>query len=229
MAGKSGTQDTRAALEQRLGHTFNDRDLLALALTHASAAGKGPDNERLEFLGDRVLGLVIAEMLYHRFPEEPEGRLARRQAALVERDALARIANHLDLARAAVLGRGGHELDRANATVMADLCEAVIGALYLDGGLSPAAALIRALWAPLMEEAAGRPPVDPKTALQEWAQGHGLPLPSYETVAQEGPSHEPLFRVAVSLPGYERATGEGSSKRVAAKQAAEAMLEKVQG
>ncbi len=230
--------DLRDALAGPLGHRFADEGLLREALTHpsATAAGRGSRGtrraagrpyERLEFLGDRVLGLVVAHMLYAAFPRESEGALAKRLAALVRRDTVARVARSLGLGDHLVLSRGEAESGgRSSPTVLADALEAVIGALYLDGGLPAAEAFVRRRWQPLLQEDV-RPPQDAKTALQEWAQGAGLPLPDYELVASEGPPHSPLFRVAVHVAGLPPARGTGRSKQAAQQAAAAAMLERI--
>jgi ribonuclease-3 len=213
-------------LADRLGHRFRDRRLLRDALRHPSvvATSHATPYERLEFLGDRVLGLVIAELLMRRFPTEPEGHLARRLAAHVRREALAEVAQSIDLGRHLMLSRG-EEVGggRTNAGTLADCMEAVIGALYVDGGLPVAARFIHERW----EERVGQrqPPRDPKTALQEWAQGRGLPLPRYETVSAEGPDHAPAFTVSVSIEGHPGASAVGASKRAAERAAAEALLD----
>ncbi len=221
-----------AALTEALGHRFAQPDLLRRALTHPSAIGaaarqreRGQDGyERLEFLGDRVLGLVIADLLFRRFTDENEGALAKRFAMLVRRESLARVAQAVDLGRHLLLSRGEMEAGgRESRTLLADACEAVIGALYLDGGLEAAADFVRRYWEPLMAEDL-RPPQDAKTALQEWAQGAGLPLPVYRTVRTEGPPHEPLFAVEVQVQGQAPATGTGRSKRAAEQIAAETLL-----
>lgn len=219
-------------LARRLGHRFANPSLLTQALTHPSVVqGRAPRRatpyERLEFLGDRVLGLVVADMLFHRFPTEPEGALARRHAALVRREALARVALVIGLPEHLVLSRGEEEAGgRANPGLLADACEAVIGALFADAGFAVAQEFVRGAWTPLMDEAAA-PPKDAKTALQEWAQGRGKKLPVYTTVGMEGPPHEPTFKVSVEVEGVETVTAEGASKRVAEQAAATAMLEKV--
>ncbi len=210
-----------------VGHSFKDKDLLHHALVHSSAsAGRGAATyERLEFLGDRVLGLVVAEMIYRRFPVEPEGDLARRHAALVRREALARVADAAGLGQYIVMSRGEEDAGgRANPAILADVCEALLGALYLDGGLQAAAAFIEAHWPAMMEEALA-PPKDAKTALQEWAQSRGLPLPLYDTVDLKGPDHSPVFTVRVTVQGFPPAEASGASKRVAAQAAARALLE----
>jgi ribonuclease-3 len=217
-----------AALQAELGHDFGDQRLLSLALRHASAApalGRhGASNERLEFLGDRVLGLCVAELLCETFPNDSVGELARRHAQLASGEALERVARAIDLPRHIHVARGTHESDGApNPGIIADACEAVIAALYLDGGLGPAQAFVRRAWAPLLAEARTAPK-DPKTALQEWAQGLGLALPVYEEVGREGPAHQPMFVIRVSLSDGRTASASGPSKRVAEAQAAKALL-----
>lgn len=227
-----GEAAARKELTERLGHAFARPELLAQALTHPSVVhGRAPRKvtpyERLEFLGDRVLGLVVAEMLFHTFPDEAEGALARRHAALVRRESLARVAAVLDLGTAVELSKGEEETGgRANPALLADACEAVIGALFADAGFDIAAVFVRSHWRPLMEESAA-PPKDAKTALQEWAQGLGKPLPVYTTVGMDGPPHDPVFKVSVAVDGTETVTGSGSSKRAAEQAAAAALLGKV--
>jgi len=224
----SGAASDLDLLSDRLGHAFAKPALLREALTHPSASGrrggKSLNYQRLEFLGDRVLGLIVAELLYREFPREPEGDLARRLAALVREETLAQVAEDLELGEFMVIA-GSEEGagERANPSLLSDVCEAAIGALYLDGGLEAARAFIERCWRPLLA-ADLEPPQDAKTALQEWAQGRGLPLPSYREVAREGPDHEPRFTVAVSVAGHEAAEGEGRSKRAAEQAAAERLL-----
>jgi len=221
-----------ARLTARLGHEFHDATLLRCALTHASAT-RGPARdqisyERLEFLGDRVLGLVIARLLFQRFPAEPEGDLARRLAALVRKETLAEVAGQIALGRYIDFGPG--EIDGSSAenpSVLADACEAVIGALYLDGGLTAAERFVVPYWTPYLE-AEHRPPQDAKTALQEWAQSRALPLPSYHEIAREGPPHEPLFTVEVRVEGQHPATAQGRTKRIAEQAAAESLLARLE-
>ncbi|MCU0837530.1 MAG: ribonuclease III [Rhodospirillales bacterium] len=218
-----------AELETVLGHSFADLSLLRLALRHASAGlaagGHGTSNERLEFLGDRVLGLCVSELLCETFPNDSVGELARRHAQLVSGDALERVARAIGLPPFIRVGRGGgHEANSApNPNIIADACEAVIAALYLDGGLAAAAAFVRQAWAPLLAEAQVAPK-DPKTALQEWAQGQGLSLPVYEEVSREGPDHQPVFVIRVRLGDGRQASAAGPSKRLAEAQAAKALL-----
>ncbi len=225
--------DDRVELvSQALEYHFRRQELLEDALTHPSASqGRGAKRrsayERLEFLGDRVLGLVVAEMLFRHFPEENEGALARRHAALVRREALARVAAVLGVDQALLLSKGEEEGGgRHNPSMLADACEAVLGAVFADGGLEPAARIIRRHWQVMMAESA-TPPKDAKTALQEWAQGHGKPLPRYETLGIEGPPHDPKFLVAVTVDGLAPVTGRGASKRAAEQVAAAALLGRV--
>jgi ribonuclease-3 len=214
-------EDRLGRLAEALGHRFADPSLLRLALTHSSASGRGlAANERLEFLGDRVLGLVVADMLYRRFAGEEEGDLARRFAVLVSRESLAQVAGQIGLAPYLALARGEEDSGgRGNPAILADACEAVIAALYLDGGLPAAHRFIERQWAALVEQDR-RPPQDAKTALQEWSQAAGRKLPSYVVIASEGPAHEPLFTIEVRVEGLPPATGIGRSKRAAEQAAA---------
>ncbi|MBL8560090.1 MAG: ribonuclease III [Hyphomonadaceae bacterium] len=213
--------------ETRLGRRFRKKALLREALTHSSAAeGKAaePDYERLEFLGDRVLGLVAAEHLHAMFPDDGEDKLAARFNALVNRDACARAARRAGLGAHLVLSAaeartGGREKD----TILADACEALIAALYLDGGMKAARAFIETYWA---EEfaAPGDVPRDPKTALQEWTASKKRPNPRYDVVERSGPDHAPRFVVEAVVEGLETMRGEGGSKRDAEREAARAAL-----
>jgi ribonuclease-3 len=225
------------ALADTFGHRFARPDLLREALTHPSASPPGAGRslrarparqrgyERLEFLGDRVLGLVVADLLYNTFPQEDEGALAKRLAALARKDTLAQVATAAGLGAHLVLSKAESQAGgRQNPTLLADACEAVIGALYLDGGLAAAAGFIRGYWQPLMA-AEERPPQDAKTALQEWAQGAALPLPVYRTVRTEGPPHDPLFAVEVQVQGQPAVTATGRTKRTAEQAAATRLLQ----
>lgn len=217
-----------ASLIEALGHRFERSELLAEALTHPSArARRGAPKrgyERLEFLGDRVLGLIVAELLWRRFPEEAEGALTRRHTSLVRRETLTSIAKDVGLGAHIVLSAGEEAAGaRANPSVLADVCEAVIAALYLDGGLAAAARFVGRWWEPRLTKL-GAPPRDPKTALQEWAQARGRALPAYRTVATEGPAHRRTFTVTVSVDGLPPATASGPSKRAAEAAAAAAAL-----
>jgi len=215
-------------LFELLGHRFADPKLLAEALTHSSAhARRGSPRqsyERLEFLGDRVLGLVVAELLWRRFPEEAEGELTRRHTGLVRRESLVEVARALGLGAFVILSQGEAQAGaRDTPSVLADACEAVIAALYLDGGLEAARAFVHRYWEPLLQGTA-TPPRDAKTALQEWAQGRGRGLPTYETVSVAGPAHKRVFTVSARVEGAEPATASGSSKRAAETAAAAELI-----
>ena len=238
VSSKTGPTDDSTArdpadLAQRLGHAFVRPELLQEALTHPSAAVRRDDGtgensyQRLEFLGDRVLGLVIADVLLRKFPGEAEGALALRHVDLVRRESLADVGRRLDIGHYLRLAKGEAAAgERDNPALQADACEAVIGALYLDGGLPAARAVIEAYWAPLLA-AAQQPPQDAKTALQEWAQARGMALPDYQEVARSGPAHEPVFTVEVRLDGEKTERGEGRSKRLAEQVAAERLLNRL--
>ncbi len=227
----AGADADLGTLERALGHTFAERELLQRAVLHSSAATRGDrGNERMEFLGDRVLGLVIAEDLIARFGKETEGDLAKRLAHLVKRDTLAPIAEALDLGQYLSLAKGDDEQDnRRNPNILSDALEAVIAALYLDAGLDAARRFILAHWRPLLEgAAAAAPPRDAKTSLQEWALARALPLPDYRVVRQEGPPHDPRFVVEVSVTRLPPRQGSGRSKREAEHKAAAALLADIQ-
>ncbi len=221
----SAARDARlAAAQAALDHGFSRPELLVEALTHPSAEARGGGYERFEFLGDRVLALVVADMLLAAFPGENEGALAKRLAELVRRETLAKVAASLDFGGFLTLSKGEEETGgRANPTVLADALEAAIGALYLDGGLAPAEAFVRRHWTAPME-AAEHPPEDAKTRLQEWVQGKGRPLPEYTTTGVEGPPHSPTFTVEVRIAGQPPASATGPSKRAAEQAAAAALL-----
>lgn len=211
-------------LERRLGHVFTDRGLLKRALTHASADSQ-QSNERLEFLGDRVLGLVIAARIFGRFPADDEGAMALKYNALVRRETCARVAEaagvpgHLILA-ASEADSGG----RRKAAILGGACEALIAALYLDGGMEAAQRFILEYWE--QEFAALDADMrDAKTALQEWAQARvGRGHPEYRVVSREGPDHAPRFTVRVTVSGEPPQTGDGTTKREAEQAAAKRML-----
>ena len=220
----------------RLDHTFARPELLAEALTHRSALDRQPDlktayphgNERLEFLGDRVLSLAMADLLLRRFPHEHEGDLARRHAALVRATTLAEIAGEIGLA--AELGLGDSELQSATVrpTILADALEAVLGAVFLDAGFAVALSCIEQLWGERLSALLAAPR-DAKTSLQEWTQARRLPLPAYREVGREGPPHAPLFVVDVAIKGHEPSRGRAGSKREAERLAAVALLERLVG
>ena len=215
-------------LETRIGHVFADKAILERALTHISAAspkqGRGGSYQRLEFLGDHVLGLAVSDMLYRAFPKADEGELSRRLADLVRRDTCADVARAIDLGAALKLGNSESNAGgRKRTATLADVCEALIGAVFIDGGYAAAAGLIERLW----QERMLKPPAqlrDAKTMLQEWAQGRGLPAPVYREVERTGPHHSPKFRVAVDISDKPPAEGLGTSKRAAEQAAAAAML-----
>jgi ribonuclease-3 len=216
-------------LLDRIGYRFADETLLEKALTHISAlSGKARSGsyQRLEFLGDRVLGLVISDMLFRAYPRADEGELSKRLADLVRKETCADVARAMEIGGSLRLGSSESNAGgRRRIAILADVCEALIGAVYLDGGYEAAAALIDKFWSERLH-ALARPPRDAKTTLQEWAQGRGLPTPAYREVQRTGPHHNPEFRVAVDLPGKEATEGTGRSKRAAEQAAAAAMLER---
>lgn len=215
-----------AALEARLSHRFADAGLLMRALRHSSAIGRNEEslsNERLEFMGDRVLGLVVAEWLLRDFPEATEGELAVRYNGLVRKEACAVVAGSIGLGEFLVLGSGEDKAGgRKKPAILADACEAVIAALYLDGGLSPARKFIEAEWARFLSEPTQR--ADAKTSLQEWSQKRGRGIPVYTATNRSGPDHAPMFEVQVEINGLKPLGGSGTSKRIAEQAAARAML-----
>ena len=217
--------DLAKFIQEKLGHAPRDHSLFDQALTHASA--DGASYERLEFLGDRVLGLVVASWLYERFPSEPEGKMSRRYNALVARETCADVGRALELPPFILLGKQARE-DNANLSdnVVGDVVEAIIGAIYLDGGLDRAEAFVRANWAPFLD-GQRKAPEHPKSALQERAAERKLGVPVYELISRFGPHHAPRFRVKVSLGGRGEAEAEGDSKQEAETAAAAALLEKL--
>jgi ribonuclease-3 len=216
------------ALEERIGYRFKDLTLRDSALTHISALkgarNRGASYQRLEFLGDHVLGLVISDLLYRAFPKADEGELSRRLADLVRKETCAEIACSINLGSAIHLGSSeANAGGRKRPAILADVCESLIGGVYLDGGYPAAEALVAKLWEVRMQATA--PPLrDPKTVLQEWAQARGLPTPVYREVGRTGPDHDPVFRVAVQLPNFAPAEGTARSKRAAEQSAAAAMM-----
>jgi ribonuclease III len=220
-----------SALESRLGHHFRDRDLASLALTHLSAhSAAGPQRaqsyQRLEFLGDRVLGVVIADRLYSTFPHASEGELSMRLAKLVRRETCAEIAAEWDVGPHVMLGQGeARGGGRKKTAILSDVCESLIGAVFVDGGYEAARALVIRAWGTRITVDA-EPPRDAKTALQEWAQARALAAPRYEEVERSGPAHAPHFVMRVALAGYEPEQGAASSKRVAEQAAARAFLDR---
>ena len=234
-AALDGQKETRrrrrrgdGSLEERIGYRFKDATLLDSALSHISSL-KGSRNragsyQRLEFLGDHVLGLVISDMLFRAFPRADEGELSRRLADLVRKETCADMARAIDLGAAIRLGSSeANAGGRKRPAILADVCEALIGAVYLDGGFPAAEGLVGRMWEQRLRSTA-QPLRDPKTVLQEWAQARGLPTPAYREVARSGPDHDPEFRVAVHLAKFAPAEGLGRSKRAAEQAAAAAMM-----
>jgi ribonuclease III len=213
-------------LEKILGHTFSDKELVLGALTHSSAGGE-KNYERLEFLGDRVLGLVISEILFEKFPNEKEGDLAKRLAALAQGELLAEIAAEMGLGPHVILSQAEAQAGGAeNENILGDVFEALIGALYLDAGYPVCRALIEKQWSSRFD-AMKAPPQHPKTIVQEWAQGKGLPLPTYKIVNQRGPDHEPIFEVELVVKGCAAARAEGHSRQEAEKEAARIFVQQM--
>lgn len=207
-----------------------DHPLIQQALTHSSSvtnshAAKSASYERLEFLGDRILGFFIADMLYAHFPDESEGDLAKRFSALVNQGTLADIARAMNLEQRlhiAAKERHAHQ-GEPSPSVLSDVVEALIAALYLIDGLDYAGEFVHYYWGPLLKNVKA-PPQEAKTTLQEWAQARALPLPVYKLVERTGPDHRPEFIVSVTVEGYAPAHGQGASKQAAEKAAAEALL-----
>lgn len=215
-------------LQARLGHTFADPDLLERALTHSSAVSPGKRIERsyqrLEFLGDRVLGLVVADMLYKRYAASNEGELSRSLNTLVRKETCADIARQLNLGPDMILGdsearSGGADKD----AILGDVTEAIIGAIYLDGGLEPARVFIERHFEDYLSDGQSNR-ADAKTTLQEWAQARGLEPPAYVLVERTGPDHAPQFTIGVNLAGFDRLEATGPSKKVAEHRVAEQFL-----
>jgi ribonuclease-3 len=229
-AGAKAAAAATAALEARIGHKFADPLLLATAFTHVSALkparSRGESYQRLEFLGDHVLGLIVSDMLYRAFPNADEGELSKRLADLVRKESCADVAKSLGLVDDIKLGQVGASASaKLRKSVLGDICEALIGAIFLDGGYQAAAQFVERNWLERMRKPR-RPLRDPKTVLQEWAQSKGMPTPVYREVERTGPHHDPQFRVAVELPGLAPAEGLGGSKRAAEKVAASVMIER---
>ncbi len=217
-----------AALAAALGHSFADIGLLEEAVTHPSAGARRGrrrrDYDRLEFLGDRVLGLAVADILHRRYPSDAAGELARRFNALVRQQSLARMAEALGLGAYVRLSRSERQSGGARKpAILADVFEAVIAALYIDGGLAAAQNFLGTCLAPSLDEVASAAK-DAKTALQEWAAARGLPTPVYAVAVREGPPHAPMFTVSVTVAGHDPAAGKGGSKRTAEQIAARALL-----
>ncbi len=218
------------AFEDRLGHRFAAPDLLMQALTHPSVSGDTrPSNQRLEFLGDRVLNLILAEALFRDDPQASEGQLAPRYNVLVRKETLAEVGRQIGLGDAVRLGRsemmsGGRRKD----AMLADAMEAVLAAIYLDAGLDAARAVVQTHWAERIGDAEAQAR-DAKTALQEWAQARGERPPLYALVARDGPDHAPVFTIEAQLATGEVARATASPKRQAEQAAAQALLDRLEG
>lgn len=215
------------ALEKSVGYKFKDPSLLDRALTHSSLSAKGNgvrDLERLEFLGDRVLGLMVAEELWRRYPDLDEGELAPRLNALVRKETCAKAAKALGLDQFVRLSSVEEEAGgREKNAILGDVCEAFLGALYIDGGLSAAQGVFGLFWKANLEKLSKRHK-DAKTTLQEWSQERKLGVPVYNVKENRGPAHEPLFVIEVLVKGFGAASGQGSSKRSAQMEAAKSFL-----
>ena len=228
-------QDEFRALEATLGYRFHDQGLLEHALTHRSrahedASGGVVDNESLEFLGDAVLGLIIADRLFREFPDQDEGWKSKARATLVSATSLARVGEGLGLGNHLLLGRGEEKTGgRRKPSLIADTFEAVVAAIYLDGGLAAADGFVEGLFRGLIEElrsgpASGGVGSDHKSALQEWLQSHDRPLPVYRLAGERGPDHDKVFEVEVMVGGASVGRAEGRTKKEAEQRAAEAAL-----
>ncbi len=217
------------SFQTSLGYVFRDSSLLRRALTHSSVRASHPelgDNERLEFLGDRVLGLAAAELLSDSFSDASEGELARRLNTLVRMETCAEVAQELQIGACLILGEGEDESGgRGKQTILANACEAVLGAVFLDGGYGEARSLVRRHWTSHLSDEADVV-VDAKSTLQEWAQRKHMALPRYQEVHRQGPDHAPSFTTEVHIEGVPPATGTGNSKRAAEQAAARSFLER---
>jgi len=214
-------------LENALGHVFADRSLLDQALTHISSLetpGRLASYQRLEFLGDRVLGLAVADMLFKAYPDDEEGAMSRRLSDLVRKETCAAVANEWGVGPHVKLGLGEAQSGgRKRLTTLGDVCEALIGGVFLDAGYDKARAVVERGWQARLH-APIRPPSDAKTILQEWAQARALKAPTYRLVARTGPDHNPRFVIAVDIETQLSAEGEGRSKRLAEQAAASAFM-----
>ena len=214
-------------LSDRLGYVFNDQAWLKVALTHSSArvgTKPGEDNERLEFLGDRVLGLAIAELLIDRYPDAHEGELARWYNHMVRAETCAEVAEDWELGHFILMSSGEADSGgRRKKTILANACEALLGAIFTDRGYAAARDIVHHFWERFLGELEIAAP-DAKSVLQEWAQGRKLALPRYLEVAREGPDHAPLFTAEVQIEGIAPERGQGANKRAAEQEAAYAML-----
>nr|WP_255744392.1 ribonuclease III [Aliiroseovarius sediminis] len=217
------------AFQGRIGYEFKDPELLIRALTHGSfSSATRPDNQRLEFLGDRVLGLVMSETLLRADPNAPEGTLAPRYNALVRKETCADVARQVDLGAVLKLGRSEMKTGgRRKLALLGDGMEAVIAAVYLDGGLNAAQTMIRNLWGDRIDRVEDDAR-DPKTALQEWAQARKMPPPRYVETGREGPDHAPMFTIKAELSNGRSAETQANSKRAAEQAAARTLLKQLE-
>jgi len=223
VTGDGGTSGL-GRLENRLGHAFTNRDLLREALTHSSATPGKPSYERLEFLGDRVLGLILADYFHANCPDDDEGLLSLRYHAAARQSTLAAVARDLDIAPN-VNAQAGMDVAE-NESVLSDVVESLIAALYLDGGIEPVRRLVLEAW-PLDATAPAKGEKDAKSRLQEFAMRRGLALPAYRLVSREGPDHEPVMCFAVRLEGFGEETAIAGSRKQAEQMAAARLLERI--
>jgi len=218
----SSTKATSSKVEEIVGHQFKDKSLLLRALTHASL--EKPNYERLEFLGDRVLGVVVAEILFKKYPDESEGALAKRFSALVRGQTLAQIGKTIGIdAHILYSDTEAAANGTENENIIADVMESLLGAIYIDGGLKPCQDMINKYWQSYFETMIA-PPQDPKTELQEWVQARGIATPQYEIVNREGPDHAPVFTIRVTVEGLMPQEATAKNRRKAEKDAARLML-----
>ncbi len=228
----AATRKTSSPLDAALGHKFKDRGLLDKALTHSSVRSNGraatrgglSDNQRLEFLGDRVLGLVVAELLTETFPHANEGDLARRFNHLVRGETCAVVARSWAIGSHLILSESEADSGgRDKENILADACEAILAAIFIEAGFDTARKIVRQHWTPLLNTLPTEP-ADAKSTLQEWAQAQGLPVPVYREIKREGPDHAPVFTAEVRIDHKRGATGSGANKRAAEQEAATALL-----
>jgi ribonuclease-3 len=221
-------EDIADWVERSTGWRPRDAALFERALTHSSRADED-DYERLEFLGDRVLGLAVAAWLYELFPDEPEGKLSRRLNTLVARETCAEVARELGVGERVRLGKQARDDGASDSdNVLGDVVEALLGALYLEAGLDVAVAFVRAAWGDRVSTR-DKAPKHPKSALQEWAAANDRKSPVYSLADRSGPHHAPRFTVEVEIPGVGKASAEGLSKQEAETEAAKALLEQLIG
>ncbi len=231
MSGSSsniGDDADYSEIEKRLNYVFSDKALLRRALTHSSAISPSrriaESYQRLEFLGDRVLGLVVADLFFQQAPTANEGDLSRMLNSAVRKESCAAVARNLKLGESVFLGTSEARSGGADKeAILADVCEAIIGAIYRDGGLDSAYAFIQTSFVQFLSDIDGVR-ADAKTTLQEWAQGRGLAPPRYTEIGRSGPDHAPVFCMEVSIQGFEKASAKGPTKKIAEHQVAELFL-----